>query len=68
MEWKKYIVGLVDLLGQSRKLEEFGSLWWNLHDSGNLSENESRKMTELKKKTCVEVEHFRKKFPDFFVV
>jgi hypothetical protein len=66
MEWKSYIVGLVDMLGQGRKLDELGSLWWKLQDSGNLLEDESKRMAELINGTYEEVERFRKLFTDTF--
>ncbi len=62
MEWKSYIVGLVDILKQSDKLAELDSLLWKEQDSGNLSENESKKKTEFTKETCEEVERFRETF------
>ena len=62
MEWKYYIVGLVDIMGQRSKLNELGSLWWKLQDSGGLLDDESKKMTELTKGTYEEVEHFRELF------
>jgi len=66
MEWENYIVGLVDISGQSRKLGKLGSLWWKLQDSGNLLEDESKRMTELTDETYEEVERFRKGFTATF--
>src|SRR3989304_2011867 len=66
MKWKNYIVGLVDISGQSSKLDELGTLWWKLQDSDTLLEDESKRMTELANETYGEVEHFRKRFTCYF--
>jgi hypothetical protein len=66
MEWKNYIVGLVDISGQSSKLDELGSLWWELQDTGNTTEEKSEIMDKLTKETYEEVEHFRILFTDSF--
>ena len=66
MEWKNYIVGLVDILGQSRKLDELGSLWWELQAIGNVTKEKSKKLTELTSETYEEVEYFREPFTKNF--
>ena len=59
MEWKNYIVGLVDISGQGSKLDELGSLWWELQDSSNVTKEKSERMKELKNETCGKVKDFR---------
>jgi len=68
MEWKNYIVCLVDILGQSRKLDELGSIWWETKDSGDVAEKKSKRIAELTKETYGEVKYFRKLFSDSFNV
>ena len=58
MEWKNYIVGLVDVSGQGSKLDELGSLWWELQDTGNAAKEKSERMAELTNETYEEVERF----------
>jgi len=67
MKWEKYIFGLVDLLGQSRKLDELGSLWWEIQGSGMVVEKEkSERIRELTDDTYEEVEYFRERFTHVF--
>ncbi len=66
MEWKNYIVGLVDISGQSSKLDELGSLWWELQDSSNVTKDQSEKMEKLKNETYGKVEDFRDIFSKSF--
>ena len=67
MRWRKYIVGLVDLLGQSRKLDELNSLWWEIQDPRGVEEKEKpNRIRELTNDTYGEVKYFRKLFTDSF--
>lgn len=59
MRWERYIVGLVDLLGQSRKLDELSLLWWEKHGSDSpVEKDKSKRIAELTKATYEEVEYF----------
>lgn len=63
MEWKNYIVGLVDLLGQSSKLKELGSLWLEIILSGGVVNESSPKSIRSQMDNIYrEVENFRKGF------
>lgn len=66
MEWKNYIVGLVDVLKQSRKLDEIGSLWWELQATGTVTKEKSKKLAKLTSETSEQVEYFRELFTDSF--
>ena len=67
MIWEPYIVGLVDLLGQSRKLDELNSLWWKMQGTCGVAEEEnSKRIKELTSDTYGEVEYFRKLFTNSF--
>jgi len=67
MRWEPYIVGLVDLLGQSRKLDELDSLWWKIQSADDAGEKEEcKRMREVTDVTCGEVKYFRKLFTNSF--
>ncbi|MBW8001106.1 MAG: hypothetical protein FVQ80_03685 [Planctomycetes bacterium] len=63
MEWENYIVGIVDILGQSQKLKELGSLL----DQDSLEKDNCKSIVKkLTDETYGEVGHFRELFTKTF--
>ena len=63
MRWQPYIVGLIDLLGQSRKLNELSLLWWNRYVADGAVDDKLESIHTLTIATYDEVEYLRELFP-----